>query len=46
MRNFTDTVGKNWYINFIRRYPEMYILFSRFIDYRRINAENPDEYIK
>jgi hypothetical protein len=46
MRNSTDTVSKNWYINFFKRYPEVYILFFRFIDYRRINIENSDEYIK
>jgi hypothetical protein len=47
MRNSTDTVNKNWYTNFFKKkYPEVYILFSRSINYRRINTENPDEYIE
>jgi hypothetical protein len=46
IRNSTDTISKNWHTSFFRRYPEMYILFSRFIDYRRINIEDSDEYIK
>jgi hypothetical protein len=46
MRNFIDIIGKNWHISFFRRYPEMYTLFSRSINYRRINAENLNEYIE
>jgi hypothetical protein len=46
MRNSIDTINKNWYINFFRRYPKMYTLFSRFIDHRRINAEDLNKYIE
>jgi hypothetical protein len=46
MRNSTDTVSNNWHTSFFRRYSEVYILFSRSIDYRRINAEDFNEYIK
>jgi hypothetical protein len=40
MRDFKDTVGRDWYTSFFRRYPEVYIMFSRPIDYRRVNAED------
>jgi hypothetical protein len=46
IRNFIDTISKNWHISFFRRHSEIYILFSRFINHRRINAEDLDKYIK
>jgi hypothetical protein len=46
IRNSIDIISKNWHTNFFRRHPEVHTLFSRSINHRRINAEDPDKYIK
>jgi hypothetical protein len=46
MRNSIDIIDKNWHISFFKKHSEMYTLFSRSINYRRINTEDSDEYIE
>ena len=41
-----DTVGVNWHNAFFKRHPEIRSKFSRPIDRRRVDAEDPDTFIE
>jgi hypothetical protein len=44
VRDSDETVGYYWHNSFFRRHPEVKFKFSRLIDRKRINAEDPDKF--
>ena len=46
MKGVNIIVGYHWYNSFFKRYLEVYSKFSKPINRRRMNAENPDDFIK
>ena len=46
MKGVNITVSYHWYNSFFKRHPEVYLKFSRSIDCRRMNVEDPDDFIE
>jgi hypothetical protein len=46
MKGVNDIVGSHWHTSFFKRHPEIHSKFSPPIDRRRVNAEDPDEFIE